>query len=96
MKIMVFDKTGTLTEGRPAVVGVRSFQGAPPMEEMLHLVAAGESCSEHPLARALLAHARSTLHSTSSTLHWGAFGRLTCPAQCCQASLTNDGHHRGR
>ena len=50
---LLLDKTGTLTEGRFAV---RAFTGT---ESDLAALAALEEASEHPLARALVAHARS-------------------------------------
>ena len=49
---LLLDKTGTLTEGRFAV---RAFTGTP---DDLAALAALEDASEHPLARALVAHAR--------------------------------------
>jgi len=49
---LLLDKTGTLTEGRFAV---RAFTGS---AEDLAALAALEDASEHPLARALVAHAR--------------------------------------
>ena len=49
---LLLDKTGTLTEGRFAV---RTFTGTP---ADLAALAAMEDASEHPLARALVAHAR--------------------------------------
>jgi heavy metal translocating P-type ATPase len=49
---LLLDKTGTLTEGRFAV---QSFTGTP---EDLAVLSALEDASEHPLARALVAHAR--------------------------------------
>ena len=49
---LLLDKTGTLTEGRFAV---QSFTGSP---DDLAALAALEDASEHPLARALVAHAR--------------------------------------
>ncbi len=50
---LLLDKTGTLTEGRFAV---REFMGT---KGDLAALAALEEASEHPLARALVAHARS-------------------------------------
>ncbi len=50
---LLLDKTGTLTEGRFAV---REFMGT---DDDLTALAALEEASEHPLARALVAHARS-------------------------------------
>lgn len=49
---VVFDKTGTLTEGKFKVTDVGSCNGFAP-SEMLQLAAAGESYSNHPLARAI-------------------------------------------
>ncbi|MGZ3588565.1 MAG: heavy metal translocating P-type ATPase [Candidatus Limnocylindrales bacterium] len=55
---IVLDKTGTLTEGRPAVVEVRPAQGLTD-QAVLDLAAPVERRSEHPLAAAILAAARS-------------------------------------
>jgi Cu+-exporting ATPase len=56
LSTVVFDKTGTLTEGKPVVTQVHwlSAEGVP----LLGLVAAVERHSEHPLAAAIVAHAR--------------------------------------
>lgn len=56
-KVVAFDKTGTLTEGAPSVTDVLIADG---FDEALVLaqVAAVESASEHPLARALVGYAR--------------------------------------
>jgi Cd2+/Zn2+-exporting ATPase len=59
--VFAFDKTGTLTEGRPRVSGVHPLGGerGPAAEtEVLQAAAAVEARSEHPLAEAILAHAR--------------------------------------
>ncbi len=55
---LVVDKTGTLTEGRPALTDV---EPAPGFDErsLLGLAAALERASEHPLAEAVVAGARS-------------------------------------
>jgi P-type Cu+ transporter len=54
---LVVDKTGTLTEGKPAVVAIRSFDGRSD-NDIVALAAALEQSSEHPLAVAILAEAR--------------------------------------
>ncbi|HSP20323.1 MAG TPA: copper-translocating P-type ATPase, partial [Myxococcaceae bacterium] len=55
---LVIDKTGTLTEGKPALVEVRALPGWSEAE-VVRLAAAVEAGSEHPLAGAILAGARS-------------------------------------
>lgn len=50
---MAMDKTGTLTEGKPAVVDVVPMSGHD-KTELLQRVAALESHSNHPLARAIV------------------------------------------
>ncbi|MHA5054472.1 heavy metal translocating P-type ATPase [Streptomyces sp. SD15] len=53
------DKTGTLTEGAPEVTAVRPSQASGLDEDaLLALAAAAEHPSEHPLARAIVAAAR--------------------------------------
>ncbi len=55
---LVVDKTGTLTEGRPAFRAVEAVDGAD-REEVLRLAASIEQASEHPLAAAIVAEAKS-------------------------------------
>ena len=57
INLLALDKTGTLTEGAPKVVLIRTV-GSVTKEQLLRLGAAAEMGSEHPLARALLIHAK--------------------------------------
>jgi len=57
LEVVVLDKTGTITTGRPALTDVRTA-GRWDEDELLALVAAAESDSEHPLAAAIVAGAR--------------------------------------
>lgn len=54
---VVFDKTGTITKGSPEVTEILSLNG---MDEtaLLHLVASAEAMSDHPVAKAVVAHAK--------------------------------------
>ena len=52
-----FDKTGTLTRGEPVVHALEPVTGRDP-REALALAAAAEMASEHPVARAIVSHAR--------------------------------------
>ena len=55
--VVIFDKTGTLTKGAHRVTGVVGVDGNE--DQVLALAAAAEMDSEHPLARAIVAAARS-------------------------------------
>ena len=56
---VVLDKTGTITEGTPAVTDVIVAPGARrSADELLHLVASLEARSAHPLADAIVRHAK--------------------------------------
>jgi Cu+-exporting ATPase len=54
---VVFDKTGTLTEGKPAISSISAIDVTE--KELIRLAAAAEANSEHPLATAVLAEAKS-------------------------------------
>jgi Cu+-exporting ATPase len=55
---IVLDKTGTLTVGRPVLAAVHSL-GNSTEDDLLRLAAAAEERSNHPLAHAVVDHARS-------------------------------------
>jgi Cu+-exporting ATPase len=57
---VVLDKTGTVTEGRMELVDVAPLHGAT-RRDVLRLAGAVESASEHPIAQAIAAAARSEL-----------------------------------
>jgi Cu2+-exporting ATPase len=57
---VLFDKTGTLTRGQHAVTHTAGTDGVG-VDELLRLAGAVEADSEHPLARAITAHARDRL-----------------------------------
>jgi Cu+-exporting ATPase len=56
---LVVDKTGTVTEGAPAVTDVRPSGGFS-RDDVLAAAAALEQGAAHPLAKAIVAHARAT------------------------------------
>ncbi len=59
VRTVVLDKTGTVTEGRPTVTDLIIAPGAPWSDDaLLRLVASIERSSEHPLADAIVRHAR--------------------------------------
>tara|TARA_R110002072_G_scaffold28296_7_gene91073 strand:- start:1938 stop:4109 length:2172 start_codon:yes stop_codon:yes gene_type:complete len=57
LRVVALDKTGTLTEGRPGVVDVIPHDDHTP-DQLLAVAAAIEGQSDHPLARAIVEHAR--------------------------------------
>ena len=71
---VVFDKTGTLTRGRPAVTRVVVESGSE--DELIAVAAAAQRQSEHPLAKALVAHAEARgLPSPAATAFRNEVGR---------------------
>ncbi len=57
VKHIAFDKTGTLTEGKPKVTAIVAL-GAATETDILRLAAAVEAASSHPLAVAIVGHAK--------------------------------------
>jgi Cd2+/Zn2+-exporting ATPase len=57
LKGLAVDKTGTITEGKPQVLGVELL-GSATMPQVLGIAAAIDEHSAHPLAKAVVAHAK--------------------------------------
>ncbi|MCL2353417.1 MAG: cadmium-translocating P-type ATPase [Defluviitaleaceae bacterium] len=57
LKVVGFDKTGTLTRGKPIVTDIHTKEGMS-VEEMMEITASIESHSTHPLADAIINHAK--------------------------------------
>ena len=57
IQAIVFDKTGTLTHGKPVVTDIELAEGHD-ADRVFRLAAALERTSEHPLAEAIVAHAK--------------------------------------
>ena len=69
-QIVVLDKTGTVTKGQPQVTDVIPAEGVTE-QELLRSASALEKKSEHPLARAILAHTRTEEEVSDFTAHPG-------------------------
>lgn len=59
VKHIAFDKTGTLTEGKPKVTEIEALADIG-KDDILRIAAAAESGSSHPLAVAIVNHAKAT------------------------------------
>ncbi|MSQ55211.1 MAG: copper-translocating P-type ATPase [Betaproteobacteria bacterium] len=70
---VVLDKTGTLTRGKPEVTDVMPAAGVEP-EELLRVAVTLERHSEHPLARAILAHPAAQRVSPAASTRFQAHG----------------------
>jgi Cu+-exporting ATPase len=57
LQIVAMDKTGTLTLGKPVLTGIQTLNGHGEAD-LLRIAAAAEDHSAHPLAHAVVAHAR--------------------------------------
>ncbi len=75
IRVVAFDKTGTLTEGRPRVTDVIPL-GSITAEELLHLAAAVEARSEHPIASAIIAE-HDALHVDEEEIAVDGFHSVT-------------------
>ncbi|KAL4373945.1 hypothetical protein HN51_007790 [Arachis hypogaea] len=66
---IVFDKTGTLTIGKPVIVTTKLFKNMS-VQDFYELVAAAEVNSEHPIARAIVEHAKKIITEDEQNHTW--------------------------
>lgn len=64
---IAFDKTGTLTYGKLEVSDIISFNKAMTEKDLLALTASAEAKSEHPLGKAIVAHAKNSSLNLTET-----------------------------
>lgn len=80
---ITFDKTGTLTYGRLEVSDILSFDKDLEKNELLSLAASAEAKSEHPLGKAIVAHA---VMQNVVTVEPAAFKMSTGKGICAEVS----------
>jgi Cd2+/Zn2+-exporting ATPase len=80
VRAIAFDKTGTLTKGTLQVVDVIPLDGVP-SDRLLRLAASVESHSEHPIAGAIVAHARERGVALATTTGFQALPGFGAQAQ---------------
>jgi Cd2+/Zn2+-exporting ATPase len=91
IRAVLFDKTGTLTEGRFGVVHVVSMDGYS-SENIISLAASVEQHSEHPIAGAILEHARNLKIDPLESQNFKAFPGEGARAQIEGARYTIGSH----
>lgn len=87
---VLLDKTGTLTEGKPSVASLLPAEGIE-TEELLRWAASAELGSEHPLARSIVAEARSGNRALTEPSHF-----LAIAGGGVEATIGNDSIRVGK
>ena len=90
VKVIAFDKTGTLTVGRPRVTDIE-VESTVTETELIGIAASIEARSEHPLAKAIVEHARQSDVSLQPVQDFTAV-----PGQGVSASLAEHNIRVGR
>ncbi|KAL6651183.1 hypothetical protein ACP70R_010108 [Stipagrostis hirtigluma subsp. patula] len=84
---IVFDKTGTLTIGKPVVVNTRLLRNMV-LRDFYDYVAAAEVNSEHPLAKAIVEHAKK-FHSEENHIWSEACDFISLPGHGVKAKVSD-------
>ncbi len=79
LSVIVFDKTGTLTRGEPVVTDILTATGFDE-QQVLAYAAALEKTSEHPLAQAIIKHARNEKVSVAAASKFSALSGMGAKA----------------
>jgi Au+-exporting ATPase len=79
-KVVAFDKTGTLTEGKPTLTDLEVAEGFE-RDEVLARIAAVETKSEHPIARAIVEAAEADNLVLSAITHFESITGFGVKAQ---------------
>ncbi|QHW37345.1 heavy metal translocating P-type ATPase [Staphylococcus ursi] len=87
IRVLAFDKTGTLTMGQPEVTTVMTLTEDRDDPNLIAQVAAIESRSDHPLARAIVRYAQSNHH------HFEQYDVTDFHSQTGQGVTANIGGH---
>lgn len=72
INVIALDKTGTITTGVPVVTDIIPANGVD-REELLAIASSVEQKSEHPLAKAIVSHAKGKMVATYDTEEFEAF-----------------------
>ncbi len=89
---IVFDKTGTLTKGKPEVTDLINYSGKPE-QEVLSVLYAIESKSEHPLAGAIVEYCKSRISSIDMQISTQDFSAI--PGHGVEARVNGNTYYVG-
>ena len=87
IQVVLFDKTGTLTEGRQGVTAVVATDGHD-ADDVLARAAAVEAKSEHPIARAIVAEAKTRTLKVARSSKFTALAGLGAEATVAEQRVT--------
>jgi Cu2+-exporting ATPase len=90
--VIVFDKTGTLTQGQAGITGVKLLDSTLSEPELLALAATAEQGLTHPVAEAMIRHARNLQLPLGHCEQWEYHVGLGVEAQIAGQSVLVGSH----